>query len=695
VNLEGKGQAADRAATPKACPSCGARYSADALFCALDGSPLTTSPSAVAAAAATDPYVGREILGHIEIRQLVGIGAMGRVYRAFQKGIDRDVAVKILHRELSANPTVVSRFNREAKVASRLAHPHVVHVLLVGQLPDGAMYIVMEYLDGMSLQSALAAAGGAMPLPRALHIAVKLCDAAGEAHAQGIVHRDLKPENIMLVDRADDPDFVKVLDFGIARLNWGEQSIATAAGLIFGTARYISPEAAQGEQVGPQGDVYSIATMVYQMLAGRTPFDADQVVAVLVQQIHDPPPHLNSIPRAVYVPEPIATAVMKNLAKRAADRAEDARTFGRELLEAAMISGLSAQDILTRPAVRAGTRGSGAVQLPSIQRTDKHQLEPDVAARIDARGPPRSGTEALQATKTAFETPVEPGVEGWLGGSEGRTVQRTEIVPDGSPAGMATARWAAPENLDAKSLAPPSSRMPPPQSKPPSAVEATMADAEAPSRRGPARALLLMVACFFVGALGMAAVAWQAGMFGKGSTRALPSAASSPAATGPEAAHLGGEGSSEQTPTVESSLPPLMSAHTPGTTPSATAATRAVIDASSAKPAIGQPVDFAAHVLGPAGGGRAKTDGAHFRIAGPGIAAGTDLPVADDGSGVFHTTFTFLQNGRFEVTFMARVDGAPVRTARVVVVDSTPGLPPAPAASSAPGPAPPASAKWL
>ena len=182
-----------------------------------------------------------------------------------------------------------------------------MHVLLTGQLPDGAMYIVMEYLDGLSLQSALAAAGGVMPLPRALHIALQLCDAVGEAHALGVVHRDLKPENVMLVTRSDDPDYVKVLDFGIARLNWAEQSMATAAGLIFGTARYISPEGAQGETVGPAGDVYAIATLLYQMLAGRTPFDADQAVALLVQQIHDAPRELRSIPggrRTSPIPSP-------------------------------------------------------------------------------------------------------------------------------------------------------------------------------------------------------------------------------------------------------------------------------------------------------------------------------------------------------------------------------------------------------
>src|SRR4029077_7850570 len=136
-------------------------------------------------------------------------------------------------------------------------------------------------------------------------------------------------------------DFVKVLDFGIARLNWGDQSMATAAGLIFGTARYISPEAAQGEQVGPQGDVYSIATMLYQMLAGRTPFDAGQAVALLVHQIHDPPPALRGVARASYVPDGVPPGGLRTLGKSAEGRAENARKLARTLLEAAAASGLN------------------------------------------------------------------------------------------------------------------------------------------------------------------------------------------------------------------------------------------------------------------------------------------------------------------------------------------------------------------
>jgi len=395
------------AVASKVCPVCGARYPGDALFCPNDGMPLV-SAAAAGREAEDDPYLGQEISGHIEIRQLVGIGAMGRVYRAFQRGIDRDVAVKILHRELSANSQLVSRFTREAKVASRLQHPNVVQVLLAGQLPDRALYMVMEYLDGLSLQSALAAAGGALPLPRALHVCMQLCEATGEAHAQGIVHRDLKPENVMLVRRGADPDFVKVLDFGIARINWGEQSIATAAGLIFGTARYISPEGAQGNAVGPASDVYSIATLLYQMLAGRTPFEGDQAVGLLVQQIHDPPPHLKSIPRGEYVPAQIADVIMANLVKDPKRREQDARSFGHAIVDAAKAAGLSPEDI-SRPMLR---RQPSAMQLPPTERTKQLDLTPDVSRRM---GPPSS----------------DPGA-----GTNGASSH-----PNGRPMTAATAKW--------------------------------------------------------------------------------------------------------------------------------------------------------------------------------------------------------------------------------------------------------------
>jgi serine/threonine protein kinase len=326
----------------KKCPKCGSEQPNDAAFCPDDGAPLedldlVPPPS--------DPYLGKVIAGDIEVRSVAGAGAMGRVYRAWQRGIERDVAVKILHRELGSNTSLVSRFHREAKIASRLQHPHVVEVYMAGQLPDGAMYIVMEYLDGMSLASALASAGGHFPLERAIPIALQICDAVGEGHARGIIHRDLKPENVMLVRRADTSDWVKVLDFGIARVNLGDQSMETAAGLIFGTARYISPEGAQGAPVGPPADVYSIATMIYQMFAGRTPFQADTAVALLVKQIHEEPLDIRANAPAATLPQPIVDVLMANLAKAPERRHTSARALGNAIAMAAKEANVSFSDV--------------------------------------------------------------------------------------------------------------------------------------------------------------------------------------------------------------------------------------------------------------------------------------------------------------------------------------------------------------
>jgi serine/threonine-protein kinase len=359
----------------KACPECKSLFGEDAVFCPKDGARLEEREE-------VDPYIGTLLSGDIEIQSIAGQGAMGKVYRAHQRGIDRTVAVKILHRELSGNAQLLRRFHREAKIASKLQHPHVVEVHLAGQLPDGAMYMVMEYLDGRSLATALADARGMLPLPRALGIVLQICEAVGAGHALGIVHRDLKPENVMLVNRAEVDDWVKVLDFGIARIELGDQSMETAAGRIFGTARYISPEGARGEQVGPPGDVYAIATMLYQLLAGATPFEAPTTIALLMKHLHDDPPPLAA--NAPGVPDAIVRVVMANLGKDPAARAQNARALGASLAAAA---------------------NEAAIYVPKVHVVERlshlpaSQLEPTLDESIPVEPPPPEPPE--------LETPPE------------------------------------------------------------------------------------------------------------------------------------------------------------------------------------------------------------------------------------------------------------------------------------------------
>jgi len=384
----------------RVCSRCGISYSADVVFCPKDGTPLGARKTEVS----DDPYLDLHIAGQFHVKQLIGIGAMGRVYRTHQAGIERDVAIKILHRDLLRNPTVIARFHREAKVASRLAHPNVVQVLMTGELAaqgadvGGEAYLVMEFLDGISLRSALAAAGGAMPLPRALHVILQVADAVGEAHAQGIVHRDLKPENVMLVRRGDDTDYVKVLDFGVARIDWSDNSIATQAGVIFGTARYISPEGARGNPVRAAGDVYSLATLLFQCLSGETPFDAESPVAILLKHTSEPPPDVRSHPRSSYVPEPLARVITANLAKDPADRCRDAREFGRAVLEAARSSGLHPDDLVVRSTLFGA---AGALQLASMERTKALNLSPDTAAKLNTQVVTPAGSNGASAAASA------------------------------------------------------------------------------------------------------------------------------------------------------------------------------------------------------------------------------------------------------------------------------------------------------
>ncbi len=240
-----------------------------------------------------DVLLGTVLAGRYRIEELIGSGGMGAVYRAEHVHMRKAVAVKVLHKEMTAFPEVVARFEREAVAAGRIEHAHVVSASDFGKLEDGSFYLVLEFVEGQSLAK-LVDKQGALPSQRALRITHQIVQALHAAHSVGIVHRDLKPENVMLVEKDDQTDFVKVLDFGIAKIKveeTAEQPALTQIGTVFGTPEYMSPEQARGELVDARADLYTVGVILYEMLSGVSPFKDDDLVVVLTRHLTaDPPP---------------------------------------------------------------------------------------------------------------------------------------------------------------------------------------------------------------------------------------------------------------------------------------------------------------------------------------------------------------------------------------------------------------------
>jgi serine/threonine protein kinase len=266
--------------------------------------------------------VPQVIANRFRVECEIGRGGMGTVYRATHLGLDRPVAVKVLKKEIAADPEVAERFMREARTMAKLRHPRAAMIFDAGKLPDGRPFIVMEHVEGSTLADVLARDGRFAP-ERAVRVAAEICDVLTEAHRLGIVHRDLKPSNIMLNERG-----VCVLDFGIAKVlansaDATKTHATTESGLIIGTPRYMSPEQCTGQPVGVASDLYSVGVLVYEMLAGAPPFTDQLQSAVLVKQATTPPPPLVS--RRADVPRRLALVVHALLAKSPADRPKSAR----------------------------------------------------------------------------------------------------------------------------------------------------------------------------------------------------------------------------------------------------------------------------------------------------------------------------------------------------------------------------------
>ncbi len=305
-----------------------------------------------------------------KIERLLGEGAMGAVYAAEHVLMRKRVAVKVLHPNMTRVPEVVARFEREAISASRIGHPNVAAATDFGKLDDGSFFLVLEFVEGESLRAALDR--GRVDVPRTLHIVRQLAHALVRAHSLGIVHRDLKPENVMLVTREGDPDFVKVLDFGIAKVPVGEVTAGgndhggnaagpalTQLGMVYGTPEYMAPEQALGLEIDARADLYAVGIMMYELLTGQRPFLADSPIALLGMQVNVPPPPMNETAPDANIPPEIALVVEQLLAKEADKRVQSAKDLLALIPEPAQ----PASSSVALPAEASSMHASGSRQL--------------------------------------------------------------------------------------------------------------------------------------------------------------------------------------------------------------------------------------------------------------------------------------------------------------------------------------------
>ena len=326
--------------------------------------------------------------GRYVVERLLGSGGMAQVYLAHDEVLDRYVALKILGDQYAEDEEFVERFKREARSAASLSHPNIVSIYDQGRSEDGAYYMAMEYVPGGTLKERIRREGALTP-GAAVGVALEVTDALSEAHERGVIHRDIKPQNVLVTEKGD----VKVTDFGIARAAASASSGATATGAVLGTVDYMSPEQARAERVGPRSDLYSLGVVLYEMLTGTLPYEAQSPMGVAMKHATEP---VRS-PREVNpsVPEPLAVLTTRLLAKDPEDRYASAAALSEDLQR--VRSGLS-------PVVADAQKAETVtVPLPPLppdggEQTKRTAVQPpSVAAPPEVPGGPRRGRGRLLA----------------------------------------------------------------------------------------------------------------------------------------------------------------------------------------------------------------------------------------------------------------------------------------------------------
>lgn len=293
--------------------------------------------------AENDALIGRVINDRFRVDSVIARGGMGKVYKAEQVPLGRKIALKILDPKYTGDedPEFHTRFFLEASTAAKLNHPNTVTVFDYGRTEDDVFFIAMELVEGKTLAKVIREST-AVPIGRALNIAMQICRSLREAHGIGVVHRDLKPANVLITRHADEEDFVKVLDFGLVKNVAGADDGLTQAGMFMGSPKYMSPEQISGGDLDGRTDVYSLGVMLYQMVTGRVPFDRPNQVQTLMAHVRDPIPPMNE-DGGPAIPPVLEHLVHKCLAKKKEDRFESMNHLLNALKEVASGEGMSVQ----------------------------------------------------------------------------------------------------------------------------------------------------------------------------------------------------------------------------------------------------------------------------------------------------------------------------------------------------------------